>query len=139
MAEPKRYVIKVQGTLVEVSKEVYRNYYGIERHTRTLDEKDERNGKVLYSALDNDETLGEEMIPDYDAVSTEDMVETKIMCAELRKCLCLLTEQEQELIQALYYKKMNEREYAEIIGLSQKGVNKRRHKIIEKLRSLMKI
>lgn len=47
MAEERKYRIRVDGVLVEVSREVYRAYYSIERHTRTLDEKDTRNGKVL--------------------------------------------------------------------------------------------
>ena len=58
MAEERKYRIRVDGILVDVSKEVYRAYYSIERHTRTLDEKDIRNGKVLYSDLDTDELLG---------------------------------------------------------------------------------
>lgn len=70
MAE--KYTVRVQGSLVEVTEEVYRAYYGIERHLLTLDEKDARNGKTLYSDLDTDETLGEEMLPDADAVSVED-------------------------------------------------------------------
>lgn len=44
MAEERKYRIRVDGVLVEVSREVYRAYYSIERHTRTLDEKDTRNG-----------------------------------------------------------------------------------------------
>lgn len=51
MAEERKYRIRVDGILVDVSKEVYRAYYSIERHTRTLDEKDIRNGKVLYLRL----------------------------------------------------------------------------------------
>lgn len=51
MAEERKYRIRVDGILVDVSKEVYHAYYSIERHTRTLDEKDTRNGKVLYSDL----------------------------------------------------------------------------------------
>ena len=62
MAEERKYRIRVDGILVDVSKEVYRAYYSIERHTRTLDEKDIRNGKVLYSDLDTDELLGEDIV-----------------------------------------------------------------------------
>ena len=40
MAEERKYRIRVDGILVDVSKEVYRAYYSIERHTRTLDEKE---------------------------------------------------------------------------------------------------
>ena len=72
MAEERKYRIRVDGILVDVSKEVYRAYYSIERHTRTLDEKDIRNGKVLYSDLDTDELLGEDMIPDMTSERVED-------------------------------------------------------------------
>ena len=48
MAEEKKYYLRVQGCLVEVTKDVYRAYYCMERHTRTLDEKDIRNGKVVF-------------------------------------------------------------------------------------------
>lgn len=43
-----------------------------------------------------------------------------------------------ELIQALYFECMTEREYAQQIGISQKGVNKRRQKVLDKLRTMMK-
>ena len=57
----------------------------------------------------------------------------------MRAALLLLTAEEKELIDALFYQEMSEREYAQQIGLSQKGVNKRRHKILSKLRKIMKI
>lgn len=139
MAERKEYRIKVQGVLVEVTREVYLAYYSVERHARTLDEKDVRNGKVLYSALDTEETLGEEMIPDFGAARVEDVAIGNVLCEKLRQCLALLPEQERELIQALYFEGLTEREYAQRIGISQKGINKRRHKIMDKLRAMMKI
>ena len=43
------------------------------------------------------------------------------------------------LIRALYFEELTEREYAKQINISQKAVNKRRHKILSKLRTLMKI
>lgn len=139
MAEGKEYRIKVQGVMVEVTREVYLAYYSVERHTRTLDEKDVRNGKVLYSELDTEETLGEEMIPDFGAARVEDVAIGNVLCEKLRQCLTLLSKQEQELIRALYFEGQRERKYAQRIGISQKGVNKRRHKIMDKLRAMMKI
>mgnify|MGYP000079101888 CR=1 FL=1 len=127
MAEERKYRIRVDGILVDVSKEVYHAYYSIERHTRTLDEKDTRNGKVLYSDLDTDELLGEEMLPDRNAERVEDSAICSILC-----------EEDRELIQALYFECMTEREYAQQIGISQKGVNKRRQKVLDKLRTMMK-
>lgn len=139
MADNKSYRIRVDGILVEVSEEVYRAYYSIERHTRTLDEKDTRNGKVLYSDLDTKELLGEEMIPDTDSEPVEDSAIHNVLCEELHQCLAILPKQDAELIQALYFDRLTEREYAQQIGMSQKGVNKRRQKILDKLRTMMKV
>lgn len=50
----------------------------------------------------------------------------------------MLSAQDMELIQALYFECLTEREYAQRIGISQKGVNKRRQKVLEKLRGMMK-
>ena len=47
MAEERKYCLRVEGHLVEVTKDVYLTYYRVERHTKTLDEKDVRNGKVI--------------------------------------------------------------------------------------------
>ena len=57
----------------------------------------------------------------------------------MRAALLLLTAEEKELIDALFYQEKSEREYAQQIGLSKKGVNKRRHKILSKLIKIMKI
>lgn len=128
----------VERILVDVSKEVYRAYYSIERHTRTLDEKDIRNGKVLYSDLDTDELLGEDMIPDMTSERVEDSAIYSILREKLHQYLGMLPPQDMELIQALYFECMTEREYAQQIGISQKGVNKRRQKVLDKLRTMMK-
>lgn len=103
MAEERKYRIRVDGILVDVSKEVYRAYYSIERHTRTLDEKDIRNGKVLYSDLDTDELLGEDMIPDMTSERVEDSAIYSILREKLHQYLGMLPPQDMELIQALYF------------------------------------
>lgn len=94
MAEERKYRIRVDGILVDVSKEVYRAYYSIERHTRTLDEKDIRNGKVLYSDLDTDELLGEDMIPDMTSERVEDSAIYSILREKLHQYLGMLPPQD---------------------------------------------
>ena len=74
-----------------------------------------------------------------DEPSPENMLLQEEELHLLRAALLLLTAEEKELIDALFYQEMSEREYAQQIGLSQKGVNKRRHKILSKLRKIMKI
>lgn len=138
MADRERYFINVGNVLVEVSKEVYGTYYSVGRHTRTLDEKDERNGTVAYSNLDTKETLGVEMLRDLTAEPVEDEALLRILSERLHRCLSYLPVADQKLIQAIYFENLSEREYARQIGLSQKGVNKRKHKILKELRKMMK-
>ncbi len=61
-------------------------------------EKDERNGLVSYDAMDTDDTLGEEMIPDSDASNVEDIVVNRLLREKLRCCLSQLTTEERSLI-----------------------------------------
>lgn len=72
MTEKKEYRIRSCGTLVPVTQEVYQVFYQAKRRAKTLYEKDERNGLVSYDGMDTEDTLGEEMIPDRDAISVED-------------------------------------------------------------------
>ena len=55
---------------------------------------------------------------------------------QLHKFLLELSKEEQWLIQELYFEERTEREVASVLGLSQKAINKRRQKILEKLRKL---
>ena len=138
MTNREKYFIKISDALVEVTKEVYEAYYSVERHMRTLDEKDARNGTVLYRNLDTKKTLGVEMLRDLTAESVEDEALLRILSERLHKCLSHLPESDQQLIRAIYFEDLSEREYARQVGLSQKGVNKRKHKILKKLRKMVK-
>ena len=55
MTSREKNFIKIGNVLVEVTREVYDAYYSVERHMRTLNEKDDRNGTVPYSNLDTKE------------------------------------------------------------------------------------
>lgn len=138
MTNREKYIIKIGDVLVEVTREIYDAYYSVERHMRTLDEKDKRNGTVPYSNLDTKETLGVEMLRDLTAEPVEDEALLRILSEQLHQCLSHLPVSDQELIRAIYFEDLSEREYARQVGLSQKGVNKRKHKILKKLRKMVK-
>ena len=135
MAE--KYIIRVQGQLVEVTEEVYRVYHGMERHLLTLNEKDERNGKTLYSNLDTAETLGEEMIPDLDAVGVEDAAIARILREQLRQALVALTPPERKLIDEIYFKNPSERQVSKRSGVPYMTIHNRKVRILKKLSILM--
>lgn len=134
MAENKKYIIIVDGRQIEVSYEIYQAYYGMERHTRTLDEKHQRHGLVRYSNLDTAELSGEAMIPDRGAVSTEDAAIARILCEKLHRCLKLLPESDQKLLNAIYFDGMSERESSSLSGIPQRTINDRRRRAIRRLK-----
>lgn len=131
-----RYFLPFHGCLMEVSYEDYRKEYQLRRRWKYIHEEARLNGEVSYHALVSEDRSGEEIIRDlYTNVENEAI--THIMCALLRKALKELTEVEMDLIDNLYFKGLPEREYAAALGISQKGVNKRRHKVLVKLKRLI--
>ena len=137
MTEKKEYKIRINGTQVTVSREVYTVYYRTERHVIALKEKDARHGTVSYHALDTDERLGEELLRDPEA-SVEEQAIANLLREKLRKSIALLSKPEQELIRALYFEELTERQCAEKLGLSQKGINKRKKRILAELKKILR-
>ena len=136
MAE-KKYYIRVPEALVEVSKEVYEAFWRMDRHCRTLEEKDIRNHVFSYDAMDTDEMLGVEIFPDLSTSAVEDQAVASVLSAKLHRCLDSLSEEERNLIQAIYYEGVTEKEFVALVGISQKAVSKRLHRILQKLQILI--
>ncbi|ACL20463.1 RNA polymerase, sigma-24 subunit, ECF subfamily [Desulfitobacterium hafniense DCB-2] len=139
MAEKKEYRIKVQGQLVPVSEEVYLTYHRMKRREIYLEERDTTNGVFYYSALDTEGTNGEDVIPDLVSPRVEDAAVDKLLAEKLHRCLAQLTKEEQELIFTLFFQNKSERQLAAETGIPQKTINDRRHRILVKLKKLMKI
>lgn len=139
MAEQKKYYIHVPGNLVEVSEGVYFAYYQEKRRGRTLREKDERNGAVSYDGLDTPELTGQEMIPDRNAVSVEDAAIANILRDRLHRCLAALDEPDRQLIHALYFEGLSEREYSKKIGMHHMTIHSRKVAILRALKKMIKI
>lgn len=138
MAKKKTYQIKVQDQLVPVTEEVYLTYHRMKRRETYLEERDVANGVFYYSALDSAGINGEDMITNLDSSTVEDLVVDKLMSEKLHQCIEQLTTEEQELVHALYFRSISERQYAEMSGIPQSTINDRRHKILVKLNKLMK-
>jgi len=147
----KQFYIGVNGKQVEVTEEVYLAYYRSKRRDRYFerDIKTERAirdnaGNIVGYAPSKEDSLeriisaNENFIDDQESV--EDAVIRAFMSDALHKVLDKLPEVEQQLIDALFFsnggKGMTEREYAKEIGITQKAVNKRKHKVLAKLKNL---
>lgn len=137
MAEKKEYRIKVQGQLIPVTEEIYLTYYRMNRRELHLEEQDRKHGVLHYSALDTEDTTGEDGIPDRISPPVEDVVTDKLLAEKLHQCLAQLTEEEQKLIRALFFRAISERQLSAETGLHHMTIHDRKIKILGKLKKLM--
>lgn len=137
MAEKKKFYIRIPDALVEVSKEVYQAYHQEDRRAKTLEEKDARNGKVLYSDLDTPELSGEEMVPDRESASVENTAVASILRDKLHHCLAQLPQSDRKLIQALYFEGLSERQLAQRSGIHHMTIHSRKASILRRLKKSM--
>ena len=112
MADKERYVIKVEGKLVEVTPDVYYAYFRMERQERGQEEKKQRNAVVSYDALDTEETIGVDTMPDLVAPSLEQQIVTREIYDALHRAVDALPRAERELIKAIYFEGLTEQQYA---------------------------
>ncbi len=138
MAEEKRYYVKISGELVEVTEEVYLTYYRLRRRWAAQEERDMYNSLTSYNALDTKEMLGEETIPDYETPSVEDQVLDKLLRDKLQDALAQLSEDEQKMINTLYFEGLSERQAAKRFKLPPMTLHCRKVSILRKLKKLLK-
>ena len=139
MADDQKYFIRLHGKEIEVSEDVYYAYYRMERQERWQEEKKQEHDVVSYDAMDNGETVGAEAIRDLEAPSMEELAIARELSERLRHIVADLPKAERELIQAIYFEDIPVSDYAKRIGLTHRGVNKQRKKILSKLKMLLDI
>lgn len=137
MAEKEKYIINIQGELVEVSPDVYQLYIRLEREEHAQEDRVQRH-EVSYDALDNGETVGEEMFAD-DAPTPEEQAISNEIHDMLHRAIAALPRAERELIKALYFDEIKPEDYAKSIGMTVRGVNKRRVKSLLRLKAFVNI
>lgn len=138
MAERKKIYIAGMKQCVEVSDGLYKAYNRFENYEKYLRKKDKRGGKTLYCNLDRQGSLGEELLQDKGQPSVEELVEQKMLIESLRTCLAALAEEEQDLIRALFYEGLTERELSLRTGVHNMTIHNRKVRILKKLRKMMK-
>ena len=128
--------IPVQGCLLEVMREQYADFYREKERWRYLKKLDTQNGLLSLDGFVDDEGYPLDFIAD-EAADVAQTVIHAVMVDRLKAALLLLSESEQELIKALFFDGLSEREAAEQRGVSQSALNRRKGKILAKLRKLI--
>lgn len=131
----KRFLF-LHGILLEVTEEDYVAYYKDMRRQKYIDERARKYGAFSYDALTTDEFNGEDILVDPKHDTAEE-AELCIMIETMLNAFQKLTEDEQELIKAIYFDEVSEREYAARLGVYPNAVHKRKVRILEKLKKLM--
>ena len=131
-----RRFLPLHGMLMEVTPEQYSNFYKERRRQKYLYERSRENRDISIDMLTTEQFNGADILVS-DGMDIEEQVAYKLLMDKLHNCLSLLTEEEQELIYALFFGEKTEREWSAETGIPQKTINNRKRKILLKLKALL--
>ena len=128
--------IPVQGCLLEVVREQYTDFYRDKERWRYLKKLDTNHSLLSLEGFTDSEGNVLDFIVD-EAVDVAETVVHAVMVDRLKAVLPLLSSSEQTLIQAIFFEELSEREVGLRLGVTQSVVNKRKAKILAKLRKIL--
>ena len=128
--------IPIQGCLLEVVREQYTDFYRDKERWRYLQKLDTKNRLLSLDGFTDSEGNPLDFITD-EAVDIAETVVNAVMVDRLKAALPLLSDSEQELIQAIFFDGLSEREVGARLGITQSVVNKRKARILRKLRKII--
>ncbi len=128
--------IPIQGCLLEVAREQYTDFYRDKERWRYLQKLDTKNSLLSLDGFMDDEGNALDFIADKSA-DVEKAVIHAVMLDRLKTALPLLSDSEQALIQAIFFDGLTEREVGFRLGMTQSVINKRKAKILAKLRKII--
>lgn len=131
--ERKSYVLRVKnGTLVEVTREVYLEWYQSRRRERYQNEKMKKHGVCSLESLEENGCFSVQS-----DTSPEEAVLKKIYIDKLREAMENLPEEDAYLLYLLFFEEVTVKEVAQICGCSRKTIQNRRKMILEVLHQMM--
>ena len=134
----KPFIINLGYALMEVTEADYKDFYRARRREKYIQEEAIRVGEFSYNAFDTEDYDGASAVVD-DSEALEDSVIRKMMIEKLSEAVATLTEEEKELVYQLYFNRKSERQLALETGVSNVAVNKRKNKVLRKLKKYFEI
>lgn len=134
--ERKNYVLRMEdGSLVEVTREVYLEWYQSRRREKYQSERNRKYGVCSLDALGGGRGFPE--AGGCAADGPEEDVIKKICIEKLREGLSGLSKQDAFLIRLLFFEGMTAKDAAQICGCSRKTVYNRKKRILRELHEAM--
>ena len=128
--------IPVQGCLLEVVREQYADFYKDKERWRYLKKLDTNHSLLSLEGFTDSEGNVIDFVVD-EAVDVAETVVHAVMVDRLKTALRLLSDSERVLVNAIFFEELSEREVGLRLGVTQSVVNKRKSKILAKLRKIM--
>ncbi|MBU5369952.1 sigma-70 family RNA polymerase sigma factor [Enterococcus avium] len=132
----KEYFLFVNGKKIKVSEEIYKIYWQEKNHENYLKQIDRKNHLLLFSSFDHDGHFEDSIVDK--GFDVDKIVQTQMMIEAVRDALSKLNDEEREIIDRLYFNDETIRSVAETKKISHPPLIKRRNKILDKLRELLK-
>ena len=127
--ERKSYVLRVEnGTLVEVTREVYLEWYQSRRRERYQNEKMQKHGVCSLEVLEENGCFSVQS-----GTSLEEAILKKMYIDKLREVMESLPEEDAYLIYLLFFAEVTVKEAAQICGCSRKTIQNRRKRILKEM------
>lgn len=127
----------VDGKEIELSEEVKNIFEEARKAEQKILRKEKRYGVYLSSTFVENKHIDLD-----DILFSEDDVKEKVIKNEIislvRQALTKFGSDELEIIKLLIDEQLTEREISKILGISQVAVHKKKHKIYNKLKTLLK-
>ena len=124
------------GCLIETEQTHYVEFYRDKERWRYLKKLDADNSLLSLEAFESDDDNSIEFIAD-EAVNVAEAVVHRMMLDKLRSALATLSDDEQKLVNAIFFQELSEREWSSISGIPQKTINDRKRRILAKLKKLL--
>lgn len=138
-SERAEYHIHISEKVITVSREVYLCWYGARRQEQYQRERDRKYGvfsiEELPKGIFADGKDGENNMIAKDNVLEEAL--HNLTMERLRMEIDKLQEENRRLVQALYFENIGVCAYAEQNGVTYKAIQKRRDRILKKLRKIL--
>ena len=133
--DKKEYFLYVKGKAVKVNEEIYRTYCRITEHEKYFQRKDWKYNVFPFSVFDYDGHFVDNIIDE--KIDLEKIVEVEMQIEEIHRALNTLTKEEQELMEAIFYKEESLRLIGRREKVTHQAIGGRRDRILEKLRKIL--
>ena len=134
----KNYYLFVGDKKIDVSEKIYKEYWQETNRENYLKRLDRKNKLSYFSEFDTEEkdrTI-EERFADK-SIDIEKLVAVKMQIAALHEALNKLNPEEREIIQALFFEEIPQRDLAKKLNISQGAVFRRKEKTLKKLKEFL--